>query len=876
MHRAAHRPRIAATRVFLATSLAASALLSRPVAAQPQVQWRELGAPARSDGAMVWDSRRGRALLFGGDGAFWVPYRSPWQFLRSPRPHWEPLATTPDGPPLRSGMCAVYDSVGDRVLLFGGRVTLDESGTDELWQLRLDGQPRWLQLSYAGGPSPRYDATMILDRDRRLVLFGGDGGGGDDDAVWLLPLDAPALQWQKLDAYQIGLGPGPRTRHGAAYSATAHCMLVFGGEQRLFEPLRGLVRYATCPPLTWRLSLATPTHWEPALADTSVHPLAEVAGALVTDATGRYAWLMPGEQAYGVDDPTDWRYDFSASAWSRGHPGFGGPGRRPGAAACLARDAGDILIHGGATNLYMGMADLPLAETCALTAASVPGWVGLSRMPGISDRPWFDPRAHFDDARRQLVTWTREGVWTCDVATDATWRLQPIPPGDGPQLDDAMSAVDPVRRRLLVFGGVESTGGGYVEREADRLWSWPLDGPGPWSSTAIAGPVPTGIRNTQCAFDVGRDRVIALPSLRTLWTPLDTVPVLEWSGDAAHWARLPIAGNPPAPRSDATFIFDPVRDRMILQGGVTAFSGDGNYARDLWSLSLGGTPRWELEISSPHEYKQAARSGLAVDPTLDRLLLVGGVGLTAFGLGPHNVIQTTSFDDPAVWEDLDPTGRSPMDGGGPLAFDAAADRMVWWNGRQLWEITWPFDTPPPYGAAVVKADAGGVNIRWPGEQTGPYSADVDRSTDGGRTWARLRSVVPEADGALAFTDSTPPPGGQAVYRATIQRSGATRVLGTASTLLGATTPATLTLVAPRPNPARDDVVLELAMPADATVTFELYDVTGRLAAPALRRTMPAGTSVFTAPLARGLRPGLYMLRASDGHRSVNARLFVVR
>jgi hypothetical protein len=176
----------------------------------------------------------------------------------------------------------------------------------------------------------------------------------------------------------------------------------------------------------------------------------------------------------------------------------------------------------------------------------------------------------------------------------------------------------------------------------------------------------------------------------------------------------------------------------------------------------------------------------------------------------------------------------------------------------------------------VNADAGGVTIRWPGEPTGPYSADVDRSTDGGRTWARLRSVVPEADGALAFTDSTPPPGGQAVYRATIQRSGATRVLGTASTLLGATTPATLTLVAPRPNPARDDVVLELAMPADATVTFELYDVTGRLAAPALRRTMPAGTSVFTAPLARGLRPGLYMLRASDGHRSVNARLFVVR
>src|SRR5689334_24467799 len=129
---------------------------------------------------MVWDSRRGRALLFGGDGAFGVPYASPWQFLRTPRPHWEPLATTPDGPPLRSGMCAVYDSVGDRVLLFGGRLAYGDYGTNELWQLRLDGTPRWLQLQYAAGPVPlgRFDAGMILDRDRRLVLFGGDRSVG--------------------------------------------------------------------------------------------------------------------------------------------------------------------------------------------------------------------------------------------------------------------------------------------------------------------------------------------------------------------------------------------------------------------------------------------------------------------------------------------------------------------------------------------------------------------------------------------------------------------------------------------------------------------------------------------------------------------------
>jgi hypothetical protein len=218
-----------------------------------------------------------------------------------------------------------------------------------------------------------------------------------------------------------------------------------------------------------------------------------------------------------------------------------------------------------------------------------------------------------------------------------------------------------------------------------------------------------------------------------------------------------------------------------------------------------------------------------------------------------------------------------MSGAGPLFFDAAADRMLWWNGRQLWEITWLFGTPSPYGPASVSADAGGVHIRWPGEPTlYSYVAAIDRSTDGGRTWTRLRSVAPEYDGTLVFTDADAPPSGSRTYRATIQRGGVTTTLGTASTVLGPATVAALTLAAPRPNPARADVTLELGTPSGGTVTFELFDVAGRLAAPPVLRTVAAGVTVQTVPLARGLSSGLYLLRASDGRQSVNARLFVVR
>ena len=879
---------------FASTALLLATLVASPCSAESvpeQVQWRELGPPARSGAAMVWDSRRGRALLFGGDGAFGVPYPGTWQFLRAPRPHWEPLATTLDGPPARTGMCAVYDSVGDRVLLFGGRGPYGDFGTNELWQLRLNDPVRWRQLQYAPGPAPsvRFDATMILDSQRRLVLYGGDGGGSTDDAVWFLPLTEQTLQWRKLEDYTIGPGPGPRARHSAMYSASRNRMLVFGGEQKVVGDLG--FGYAICPPQAWSLMLDPFIHWEAPTSLLSPHPVAEVGGALEPDSTGRHAWLVPGNQDLGVNDPALWSYDFETRGWTRANPGFGGPGPRGGVASCLDPTTSEIILHGGApaSQLYQGMTDSPLSETWGFLATEVSGWIPLCRVPGVADRPWSDPRAHFDEARRRLVTWTREGVWTCDVGTDATWHLETVSPGDGPQYDNSMSAIDPVRRRLLVFGGQEFTNSGYIDRDADRLWSWPLDGPGPWSSVQITGPTPAHINGTQCAFDAIRDRVIALPSNRDAFAPLDTLPVIALAGDAAQWTRLPVAGNPPPPRSDGTVLMDPIHDRMFVQGGTTSTIGDGTYAQDLWSLAfatdtrmpgpgnaIAGQPRWRLEIYSPFAYEQAAHCGLAVDPTLGRILLVGGEGLTAFGIGPRNEIESTAFDDPATWENLDPTSQSPMLGGGPLAFDAAADRMLWWNGRQLWEITWPFGTPAPYGPAVVNAGPASVDVRWPGQLTDPYTAAVDRSVDGGRTWQRLRSVAPQSDGSLAFADSSLAPGSQAAYRASIERSGATHVLGTASTVLGATIPATLRLAAPRPNPASDDVVIELGAPAQGTVTLELFDVAGRLAAPVVRRAIPAGTTVFTAPLARGLSPGLYLLRASDGRQSVNARLVVTR
>ena len=61
---------------------------------------------------------------------------------------------------------------------------------------------------------------------------------------------------------------------------------------------------------------------------------------------------------------------------------------------------------------------------------------------------------------------------------------------------------------------------------------------------------------------------------------------LSFSGGPA-WSHIVPSGAVPPPRNGHSAIYDPVRDRMIVFGGV-----DGStYRNDAWALSLSGSPR---------------------------------------------------------------------------------------------------------------------------------------------------------------------------------------------------------------------------------------------------------------------------------------------
>jgi len=93
-------------------------------------------------------------------------------------------------------------------------------------------------------------------------------------------------------------------------------------------------------------------------------------------------------------------------------------------------------------------------------------------------------------------------------------------------------------------------------------------------------------------------------------------------------------------------------------------------------------------------------------------------------------------------------------------------------------------------------------------------------------------------------------------------------------------PARMTLRAPRPNPARGPVMIELELPHAGAVGVELFDLSGRRVRTLHRGPAPAGVlSLEWDGLDDGghaVAEGIYYARATSGTQQTGARIAIVR
>ena len=216
--------------------------------------------PALARHVSVWDRKRNRMLVFGGVDASYARRNDVYamQDTMGGYYYWHQMAPAGTPPTGRYGTAAIYDPVGDRMLVFGGS---DTSGSprNDLWQLSLSGTPTWTQINAPGGPSAREDHTAIYDAaHHRMIVFGGVNAPSGE--VWALNL--PSLTWTQLQP--TGTMPPMHYQHTAVYDSRRGRMLVFGGG----------VTWGADARQTWELNLnVSPPVWTLLAPTTTVQGL---------------------------------------------------------------------------------------------------------------------------------------------------------------------------------------------------------------------------------------------------------------------------------------------------------------------------------------------------------------------------------------------------------------------------------------------------------------------------------------------------------------------------------------------------------------------------------------------------------------------------
>jgi N-acetylneuraminic acid mutarotase len=291
---------------------------------------------------------------------------------------------------------------------------------------------RWDLLSTPVAPSPRSRAAWALDtRRRRLLVFGGRYREGSSGAYTLLQdvwaFDLATERWEELTPK--GERPAARANASAIYDPERDALVLFGGNTSTsglsFTPRNDV----------WALDLGNVT-WR-RIATTGTAPSTRLFHAAAR--VGRAMWVYGGGGANAFMGPfySDlWRFDLDTNAWSR----------------VMLTGATDSL--GGRINAAL----VPSGEGAVLIAGHDDGALG-NRNDVLTVASSGEVAV-----AQEGDTLNRPGAGFCDFPADFATTDE-----DAPERRSAfVYAVDPMRNRVLLFGGKTDCG------SAGDVWSLDL------------------------------------------------------------------------------------------------------------------------------------------------------------------------------------------------------------------------------------------------------------------------------------------------------------------------------------------------------------------------------------------------------------------
>jgi len=220
-------------------SLALSNGVETPIAAGTPV-WKQLAPattpPGRSSAGALFDPVGQRMIVSHGSTGFSNGVlQDTWALATGGTPAWSNLNPTGTRPVARWGNSLLYDPILQRLLLHAGSLNGYQPGSDvHAISLKPSAPAAWSALSPSGTPPPgRRSHSVIFDpRANRMIVFGGGTGFSPGQStlgdLWALEFASSAQGvWKQLTPG--GAAPAAREMHTAVYDSWNHRMIVYGG-----------------------------------------------------------------------------------------------------------------------------------------------------------------------------------------------------------------------------------------------------------------------------------------------------------------------------------------------------------------------------------------------------------------------------------------------------------------------------------------------------------------------------------------------------------------------------------------------------------------------------------------------------------------------
>ena len=334
-----------------------------------------------------------------------------------------------------------------------------------------------------------------------------------------------------------------------------------------------------------------------------------------------------------------------------------------------------------------GYPDDPRRGVWVLGLSGAPQWVQVPTT-GTPPPEIYDAAGAYDSARDRILVWDSYAypgpgqVYALSLLS-MTWSVIPAS-GTAPAVRvDHTMIYDPVRDRLLVFAGWD------YEHSYQDVWALTLSGSPAWSQLVPTGSPPPARSSHVAIYDPVRDRMIAFggftaPDSNYVYVSLTDTWELSLAGTPA-WTELEPGGAPPFATARAAAAYDAPHDRMLVYGGEFWNGTNGGYSRGLAALSFAPALTWQsLATAAPAGRPPFTQSNSAMyDPVANRLITLGGLNISDYHAGPIPDAWAVTVGATPTWTRFVPAtpsaaGRTDRS----VIYDSARLRLVLFGGGE--------------------------------------------------------------------------------------------------------------------------------------------------------------------------------------------------